>query len=293
MLYIRRILLPHVPSTSSKSPFLLNFRWIHNRNELGRTRRFSTVPDHFQDNLQKFVKVATTGYSFLDSDGKRIAKYGIYWGKDDPRNGIRTLPAGQSHVAAGLTAILEAINVAREEDPPPPLMIYSDYELCETLLRDLSGWAKRDFYQRNHELKLKNAAVLSDLFLAVQGLQLKIVYKQSRDADSSKNRVATAIMEGIQKKIDANLDRIRREGDEKGKKEYCRAENPVELGMRIDDVAGAEEGMMADKEGRTVTGRRTDWSEVYVAAKCDTRDGGFACGKERHENAVVKVDYVY
>lgn len=178
------------------------------------------------------MRVDTTGYSFTDSTGKRIAKYGIYWGKDDTRNGIRTLPDGASNVAAMLTAILEAINVAREEDPPPSLLIYSDLLTSDTLLRDLSGWAKRDFYLRNQEAKMKNSEILHDLFLAVQGLHLKIVHKPSITPEDPKNRVTIAIMEGIVKKVqDHKVEKL--ETKREGKQMYCSTINPVDSVSKI------------------------------------------------------------
>ena len=189
--------------------------------------KFLTISD-----CRKFVRVETTGYSFTDPNGKRVAKYGIYWGKDDPRNGIRTLPDGSSNIAAMLTAILEAINVAREEVPTPSLLIYSDLTSCETLLRDLSVWAKRDFYSRNHAMKLKNAEILHELFVAVQGLHLKIKHRATNTPEEPINRVTSAILETANKKIKEKTE-IQVDKEKEGKNKYCRTDNPMDFVAKI------------------------------------------------------------
>ncbi|KAK6032966.1 hypothetical protein OSTOST_00821, partial [Ostertagia ostertagi] len=55
------------------------------------------------------AEVCTTGYSFTTPSG-RVAKYGIFWGKNDPRNVIREMP-GKTHVAAMLMALIDAVHV--------------------------------------------------------------------------------------------------------------------------------------------------------------------------------------
>uniref|UniRef100_A0A8R1ITR9 RNase H type-1 domain-containing protein n=3 Tax=Caenorhabditis japonica TaxID=281687 RepID=A0A8R1ITR9_CAEJA len=161
MMWFRRILLRQVPSTS-----------MDLRHEI---RWFATAVGHVEQNLDHFTKVYTTGYSFFDQNGNRIAKYGVFWGPNDPRNAIRTLP-GSTNVAATLTAILEVIHMAREEEPPPSLLIYSDLQSTEDLLKNLRDYAKRDFYLRRRDEKMKNAEILQDLFSAVQGLHLKVIF---------------------------------------------------------------------------------------------------------------------
>lgn len=164
---------------------------------------------------------------YTDSDGKRVAKYGIYWGKDDKRNGIRTLPPGGTNVAAMLTAILEAINVAREEEPPPPLLIYSDLTTCESLLRDLSVWAKRDFYKRNNAELMKNSQLLNDLFVAVQGLHLKIVHRPTSTPEEPRNRVTSAILEEAAKQV-SEKEAERKQEWSGGMEKFCSVDNLVE-----------------------------------------------------------------
>uniref|UniRef100_A0A1I7T136 RNase H domain-containing protein n=1 Tax=Caenorhabditis tropicalis TaxID=1561998 RepID=A0A1I7T136_9PELO len=240
-----------------------------------------SVADNDEQISGNFVKVATTGYSFTDANGKRVAKYGIFWGKDDPRNGIRTLPDGSSKVAAMLTAILEAINVAREEDPPPSLMIYSDLDTSETLLHDLSIWAKRDFYTRNHDHKLKNAEILHDIFIAVQGLHLKIVHKPTV-TDDKRNVVTTAIMKSINERLNKKEEEKQAEKEtNEGKEIYCRTDNPVDSVAKIE----VRVGTTLDKTGNVIdteTFKNENWPSVYVSAKCDNNNGFISAGYCTH-----------
>ncbi|KAF1765589.1 hypothetical protein GCK72_005541 [Caenorhabditis remanei] len=252
MFYLRRILLPQVPSTSTRTFFQVSAAFTYSNESI---RRFTTSSDQTEENLGKFVRVETTGYSFTDPNGKRVAKYGIYWGKDDPRNGIRTLPDGSSNIAAMLTAILEAINVAREEDPTPSLLIYSDLTSCETLLRDLSVWAKRDFYSRNHAMKLKNAEILHELFVAVQGLHLKIKHRATNTPEEPINRVTSAILETANKKI-----------KEKTEIQVDKEKEEVKVGTTLDKT-----GNLAKEESQ-------NWQKVYVAKRCRNNEGFVSAG---------------
>ncbi|EGT37067.1 hypothetical protein CAEBREN_02230 [Caenorhabditis brenneri] len=256
MLFLRKVLFPQVPSTSSKTSYQIKF--LHSRFQIQAIRRCISDSGGSLPNSGKFVKVATTGYSFVNADGKRVAKYGIYWGKDDPRNGIRTLPDGSTSVAAMYTAILEAINVAREEEPPLSLIIYSDLEASETLIRDLSAWAKRDFYSRNHEKKLKHADILHDMFLAVQGMHLKIKYKPAVAVNDTTNRVTEAILSGINKKI-------------KEKKENS-----------LETLEEVRVGLTIDKNGNTVPNSDRSFPIVYVAARCVDKNGFISAGYCTH-----------
>ncbi|ULU05772.1 hypothetical protein L5515_014131 [Caenorhabditis briggsae] len=262
MIYLRRLLLPQTPPTSTRNTFQVTILSSVHRN--GATRRYSTNPDGAEENLGKFVRVETTGYSFVDPNGKRVAKYGIYWGKDDPRNGIRTLPDGSTNVAAMLAAILEAVNIAKEEEPPPSLLIYSDFTSSDTLLRDISGYAKRDFYTRNHDRKLKNAEILQEIFVAVQGLHLKIKHKPSKTQEDPINRVTTAILESASKKI--NKEEIRPKLTEQEKK----ADKEIEVGTSL------------DKTGNVVSKRNEEWPIVYVAVRCKENKGFISAGYCTH-----------
>ncbi|PIC45710.1 hypothetical protein B9Z55_005640 [Caenorhabditis nigoni] len=278
MIYLRRLLLPQTPSTSTRNTFQVTILSSVQRN--GLTRRYCTNPESVDENLGKFVRVETTGYSFVDPNGKRVAKYGIYWGKDDPRNGIRTLPDGSTNIAAMLTAILEAVNIAREEEPPPSLLIYSDLTSSDTLLRDISGYAKRDFYTRNHDRKLKNAEILQEIFVAVQGLHLKIKHKPTRTQEDPINRVTTAILESASKKI--NQEEIRPKLTEQDKKadkgKYCRMDNPMDSISRLE----IEVGTTLDKTGNIVPKRNDEWPTVYVAVRCKKNKGFISAGYCTH-----------
>ncbi|PIO75780.1 hypothetical protein TELCIR_02165 [Teladorsagia circumcincta] len=107
------------------------------------------------------VEVCTTGYSFTTATG-RVAKYGIFWGKNDPRNVIREMP-GKTHVAAMLMALIDAVRVARKDESLDKLVIYTDFNCPPGFQSKLQSYAARDFHSLSG-LKMKNADLLKDLY---------------------------------------------------------------------------------------------------------------------------------
>ncbi|CAD6190117.1 unnamed protein product [Caenorhabditis auriculariae] len=196
-------------------------------------------------------KVTTTGYSFRDKNGKTRAKYGVFWGKGDARNSLRTLAPGATNVAAMLEALIDVAHTAREEDVPPPLVVYTDLDLKGPIIPTLSKWARRDFYRSESVQKMANAELLEELHKAVQGLDIKIEHRPSR-APGQPNPVTSAILAG--EKFRGKFDKY----------------------VDANTAAGTEvpEGEERDAGGRISHSGR-NWPRFYTSAVCTINQKGF------------------
>lgn len=89
------------------------FRSLCRRPKTGKVTvflwHFVQVKSYSKVFSSKVTEVCTTGYAFKTASG-RMAKYGVFWGHNDPRNTICEIP-GATHVAAMITALIDAVRV--------------------------------------------------------------------------------------------------------------------------------------------------------------------------------------
>ncbi|CAB3411028.1 unnamed protein product [Caenorhabditis bovis] len=251
-----RFLLHCVPSTSK----ILVERCL--QFSTGASRKAEINDSEFGEN--KFCEVSTTGYDFKTANGKRRGKYAVYWGPKDSRNTLQTLPEGTNFMTAIYHSLLDAVITARETDPPPPLLIYTDLK-NEKFLSNLSIWAKRDFYKYNKAEKLDNADILKDLHSAIQRMDIKLVHRPA-SGTGTPNYVISAIYQ----------NRMKRETEENSKKsKYCSAKSEEEP----HEESGVAENEERDKNGRISSESVSkSWPRVYVGAICKEKKEFFSAG---------------
>ncbi|CAI5441991.1 unnamed protein product [Caenorhabditis angaria] len=209
------------------------------------------------------IEVSTTGYSYKDGRGKTIAKYGVFWGLKDPKNILQRLPDGSTSISAMYTGILDAVNMAREQETTAPLVIYTDLN-NEDFVKELSAHAKRDFYKRDNVTKMKHSEILKEIFTAIQGMDVQIIHRAA-SGTGKPNYVTEAIIKHIY-----NPPGSLEDPKEILIKTYCHKEDIGEIEAR----KLIYEGFCMNEKGQR-SPKPSKFPECFVGVRCRSSNKGY------------------
>lgn len=216
-------------------------RLVHSSQTLSIARLFAHSAAA-QKLESKVTEVCTTGYAFKTASG-RMAKYGVFWGHNDPRNTICEIP-GATHVAAMITALIDAVRVARKCDPSSKLLIYTDFNCPSNFQQKLESYAKRDFYSFKGP-KMKNAELLKELYECSKDVEVTFKHRPAVE-----NKMPNYVMANILK----------------GEK-FAITSYPSSSGSdSIEELLGS---------GSEPTTSTKEWPRVFAAAMFQTGKNGF------------------
>ncbi|WKX93293.1 hypothetical protein Q1695_010941 [Nippostrongylus brasiliensis] len=145
-----------------------------------------------QKTRSKTTEVCTTGYSFLTAGG-RMAKYGVFWGENDPRNVVCEVP-GLTNVAAMIMSMIEAVRGARKRGVSNKLIVYTDFNCPPEFQAKLASYAARDFHTIQGT-KMKNAELLKELYEISKDVNVEFRHRPAVQ-ENQQNSVMAKILEG-------------------------------------------------------------------------------------------------